>query len=237
MLKSIAPIAGAVEGKISSTLNVSGLLKEDMTPNLTTISGNLFGKFLEAQLKASNSKVLKAVGSKVDFLNLSNIDLNKISTLITFKDGSVDVTPFAFNVKEIGIKIGGKHGFDNRMNYDITFDVPVKYLGTEVTKLIQKLTPKDASEIQSIPVNATLTGQFSSPNFTTNIQQATSNLMQTLVEKQKQQLKNKGKDKLKELIGIDAKKDSVKKDSVKTRDKVKSILGGLFGKKKKDSVN
>ena len=236
MLKSIAPIADAVEGKISSKINVAGVLNNDMTPNISSISGDLFGKFLEAQLKANNSKVLKAVGSKVDFLDISKIDLNKISTLITFKDGNVDVNPFTFNYKEVGVTIGGTHGFNNSMNYNITFNVPVKYLGTDVNKLLAKLTPKNAEEIKSIPVNAKLTGSFSSPNFSSNISQATSNLMKTLVEKQKQQLKDKGKDKLKNLLGIDKKTDSIKKDSSKTHTKVKNILGGLFGKKKKDSV-
>ncbi|QOD61237.1 AsmA-like C-terminal region-containing protein [Polaribacter haliotis] len=245
MLKAIAPIAESLEGKINSTIKVSGDLSEDMTPVLKSITGDLLGQLLNTKLKVANSKVLGAIGSKVDFLDVSKLNLNEASALFTFDNGEVSVKPFNLNYKDIGIQIGGKHGFDNSMNYDIVFNLPVKYLGTTVTNAIAKLTAKDADEIKTIPVNANLTGSFSSPNFSTNIKDATSNLMKTIVEKQKQNLVDKGKDKLLGLLGgnkdkpKDASKDSTKtketpKEAVK--DKVKDVLGGLFGKKKKDTV-
>jgi hypothetical protein len=121
------------------------------------------------------------------------------------------------------------------MNYDIVFDVPVKYLGTDVTNLISKLTPKDAASVKSIPVKGTFKGSFGNPNFTSNIKNATATLVKGLVEKQKNSLLNKGKDQLKNLIGIDTKKNDAAKQEAKEKvtDKVKDVLGGLFGKKKK----
>ncbi|MFT5671968.1 MAG: hypothetical protein ACI9JT_000589, partial [Polaribacter sp.] len=139
---------------------------------------------------------------------------------------------------DIGINIGGKHRFDNSMNYDITFDVPVKYLGNTVTTAIAKLTPKDAADIKSIPVSALLTGSFSRPNFSSDIKKVTTDLMKNIVEKQKQTLLNQGKDKLEDklsnLLNGSSKKDTTKtKDE--TKDKIKGVLGGLFGKKKKNN--
>jgi len=63
-------------------------------------------------------------------------------------------------------------------------------------------------------------------------------LVKDLVEKQKNQLINQGKDKLKDLIGGDTKKDSTSTETAKDKvtDKVKDVLGGLFGNKKKDTV-
>ena len=63
--------------------------------------------------------------------------------------------------------------------------------------------------------------------------------MNTIIEKQKQSLKDKGKDKIKDLLGL-KKQDSLKKDSIKKadeieKDKAKKALLGLFGKKKKDT--
>ncbi|WP_435414902.1 AsmA family protein [Polaribacter aestuariivivens] len=233
MLKAIAPIAKSLEGKINSTINVSGNLTENMTPVLNSISGDLLGQLLNTKLKVANSKVLSAIGTKVDFLDISKLNLNEASALFTFNNGEVSVKPFNLNYKDIGITVGGKHGFDNTMNYDITFNLPVKYLGTTVTNAIAKLTAKDAEDIKTIPVNANLTGSFSNPNFTTNIKDATSNLMKTIVEKQKQNLVDKGKDKLIDLLGgnNDKAKDTTKTKET-TKDKVKSVLGGIFGKKK-----
>ncbi|MGJ8742872.1 AsmA family protein [Polaribacter sp.] len=238
MLKSIAPIAKTIEGKINSTINVSGNLNDDMTPNLKTISGNLLGQLLNTKLKASNSKVLSALGNKVAFLDVSKLNLDKIQTYIAFKDGAASIKPFQLNYKDIGITIGGKHGFDQSINYDLTFDVPVKYLGTEVTNLITKLAPKDAETVKSIPVKGSLSGSFSSPSFTTNLKDATTSLVNDLIEKQKQSLINKGKDALTDLINKN--KTTTDKDSTKTKtkteEKVRGLLNGLF-KKKTDTTN
>ncbi|AUC84199.1 AsmA family protein [Polaribacter sp. ALD11] len=231
MLKSIAPIAKTIEGKINSTVKVSGDLDANMTPNLKSITGELFGKLLDPKLNGSNSKVLTLLEKNVDFISLDKLNLDGINALLTFNNGEVSVKPINLNYKDVGIVIDGKHGFDNTMNYNVTFDVPVKYLGTTVTNALAKLTPKDAEEVKSIPVKAILTGSFSSPNFSSNIKNATADLMKNIIEKQKQSLLNQGKDKLKDLLSGGIKKDSTKSTD-KTKDKIKDVLGGLFGKKK-----
>lgn len=240
MLKSIAPIAKTIEGKMNSTITVSGDLNEDMTPNLKTISGDLLGQLLDTKLKASNSKMLTTLSDKVSFLDISKLNLHEATGLFSFKDGQVTVKPIKLNYQDIGMQVSGKHGFDQSMDYDIVFDVPVKYLGADVTNLIAKLTAKDAASIKSVPVKGTLTGSFASPNFSSNIKDATANLVKDLVEKQKNALLDQGKDKLKDLIGIDttSKTDSTSQESTKDKvtDKVKDVLGGLFGNKKTDTV-
>jgi hypothetical protein len=55
MLKSIAPIAGVVNGKLNSTIKLSGDLQNDMTPNLKTISGDLFGQLLSTTINEKNT--------------------------------------------------------------------------------------------------------------------------------------------------------------------------------------
>lgn len=233
MLKAIAPIAKTIEGKINSTINVSGNLNDDMTPDLKTISGKLFGQLLNTKLKASNSKALSLLSEKVSFLDADKLNLDKITGFFSFENGIVTVKPIPLKYKDIHIEIAGKHGFDKSINYDILFDVPVEYLGSEVTNLIAKLSPKEAAKVKSIPVKANLTGNFTSPNFSTNIKEATSDLVKDLVEKQKQSLIDKGKDKLNDLLGLTKKeKDSIKEDSVKTKDKISNKLKDLFNRKK-----
>lgn len=231
MLKAIAPIAKAIDGKINATIKVSGNLEEDMTPNLNSISGNLLGQLLNTKLKPRNSRALSLLSSNVDFLDLSKLSINEASALFSFNNGQVSVKPFTINYKDIGIKIGGTHGFDTSMNYDITFDVPVKYLGNTVTTALARLTPKDAATVKSIIINATLTGSFSIPIFSSDIKNATTGLMKNILEKQKQSLLNKGKDELKNLLFGSTKKDSTKTKNT-TEDRIKNVFGGLFAKKK-----
>lgn len=232
MLKSIAPIGKTIEGKMNSTLTVSGALNEDMTPNLKSISGNLLGQLLNTKIKASNSKMLTTLSDKVPFLNVNKLNLHEATGLFSFENGQVNVKPIQLNYEDIGMQISGKHSFDQTMDYDVIFDVPVKYLGTDVTNLIAKLSSNDAASVKSIPVKGTLTGRFGNPNFSSNMKDATATLIKDLVKKQKNSLVNKEKNKLKKLIGIDTKKkDTVKEETVK--DKIKTIFGSLLDKKKK----
>ena len=211
-----------------------------MTPVLNSITGNLLGQLLNTKLKASNSKILSLLDTKLGFLDLNKLNLNEASALFTFDNGQVKLKPLIINYKDIGIQIGGTHGFDQTINYDVKFDIPVKYLGSEVTNLLAKLTPKDAESLATIPVTANLTGNFSNPTIKTDLEKATSKLVTDLIEKQKQSLLDKGKDKLTDLLtgGDKTKKDSTKtKDD--TKDKIKNVLNGLLNKNKKktDTVN
>ncbi|WP_430400055.1 AsmA-like C-terminal region-containing protein [Flavobacterium sp.] len=249
MLKSIAPIANTISGKLNSTINLSGDLTNDMTPNLKTISGDLLGQLMESKVNANNSQLLTALGSNVKFIDVSKLNLNDIKAALTFKDGKVAVKPFNLKYQDINMQIGGTHGFDQTMDYNVKFDVPAKYLGPEVNNLIAKLTPADAAKIENIPVNALLGGNFSSPKVTTDMKQATGNLVTQLVKMQKDKLVGQGTSALTNLLGgnnanqssANATNDSTKtttpktptKDDIKTG--VKDVIGGfLSGKKKKE---
>ncbi|TXI66762.1 MAG: AsmA family protein [Flavobacterium sp.] len=247
MLKSIAPIAGVVNGKLNSTIKLSGNLQNDMTPNLKTISGDLFGQLLSTTINEKNSAMLTALSSNMKFIDMSKVNLNDVKAALSFKDGKVNVKPFDIKYQDITVNVGGTHGFDQTMNYNLKFDVPVKYLGKDVTNLIAKLTPADQKQITSIPVTGLMTGNFSQPKFNTDLKQSTTNLTTQLVKMQKDKLVNQGTSALGNLINgtkgtpsnntaTDTTKTTTPKEDLKNtvKDKASDALKGLFGKKKKE---
>jgi uncharacterized protein YhdP len=238
MLKKIAPIAGIINGKLNSTIKVSGNLDaKEMTPDLKSLSGDLIGQLLSTTINSSNSTLISALDSKLSFIDLNKLNLNDLKAALTFKDGKVNIKPFDLKYQDISVNIGGSHGFDQSMNYDLKFNVPAKYLGTEVNNLIAKLTPADANKVETIPINAMMTGNFSNPKVTTDLKQATTNLVTNLVKQQKDKLVNTGKDALNNIINNATKPttDSTKTD-VKTdvKNTATGILKGLLGGKKKE---
>ena len=108
---------------------------------------------------------------------------------LTFDNGKVNVKPFDIKYQDIKATIGGTHGFDQTMNYNIKLDVPAKYLGTEANAFIAKMSPADAAKLENIPINAMLTGNFSNPKIATDTKAAVSNLTTQLVNQQKEKLK------------------------------------------------
>ena len=247
LLKKIAPIAGIINGKLNSSIKLNGNLDAtELTPDLKTLTGDLLGQLLSTTVNSSNSTLLTALGSNIKFIDVNKINLNDLKAALTFKDGKVNVKPFDINYKDIKATIGGTHGFDQSMNYNLKFEVPTKYLGSEANALIAKLSPAEAEKVQSIPINALLVGNFTNPKITTDINSAVTKLTTQLVNQQKDRLVKQGTSALTDLLNknkklgdttktvLPATKEEVKtkvKEEVKT--KASDLLNGFFNKKKK----
>lgn len=236
-LKAITPIADVINGKMNSTIKLNGNLTQSMMPDIKSISGDLLGTILQGSLNKSKSNLLSELSSKATFLDIKDINLKDVKAALSFDNGRVSLKPLTIKHKDIAVQIAGTHGFDQSMDYDLKFDVPVKYLGKEVNNLIAKLTPADAKKIESIPVNALMNGSFKAPKISTDLQQATKNLTNQLVKMQKDKLVQQGTGALSNLLGGNKPKDSTKtptpaKDQVGGA--IKDGIKGLFGKKKKE---
>ena len=242
MLKKIAPIAGIINGKLNSSIKLNGNLNETkFTPDLKTLTGDLLGQLLSTTVNSKNSTLLTALGSNLKFIDVSKINLNDIKAAITFKDGKVNVKPFDIKYKDIKATVGGTHGFDQSMNYNLKFDVPAKYLGSEANALIAKLSAADAVKLESFPINAVLVGNFTNPKITTDINSALTKLTTQLVNQQKERLVKQGTSALTDYININKKPSDTTKTATSvtpaTKKEVKAkaaaLLNGLFKKKSK----
>jgi len=173
------------------------------------------------------------LATNVKFLDLEKLNLDALKMILTFKDGKVQINPFMLKYQDINIEVAGSHGFDQSMAYNLKFDVPVKYLGTEVNNLLTKLTPSDAAKIENFPVNAVLTGSFTNPKVSTDMQQATTHVVTQLVDMQKGKLINQATEALGNLIPGKTKVDTSKTKSV---DSIKTATPKKVIEKAKDSL-
>ena len=240
MMKKIAPLAGIINGKLNSTIKLNGNLDaKELTPDLKSLSGDLFGQLLSTTINAKNSTLLKELGSKIKFIDVNKLNLDNLKMALTFDNGKVNVKPFDIKYQDIKATIGGTHGFDQIMNYNVKLDVPAKYLGTEANSFLAKLSPADAAKLQNIPINGMITGNFSKPKVALDTKTAVSNLTTQVVNQQKEKLTQKGASALSDLLNKNTKsKDTTKTatDKAKTNEEVKTkaseLLNGLFKKKK-----
>lgn len=232
LLKALAPIAGYLQGKLNSDIEISGSLNDDFTPNLSTISGDVLAAITTTNIDVSDSPLLSALGSKLNFIDLNKLQLNGFKTKLEFKDGMVQVKPFTIDYQDIAINVSGSHSFDKKLNYQATINVPVKYLGTEINNLIAKIDDKSLKTM-TIPVIASIGGLYSSPTVTTDLTSGIKKLTADLIEVEKQKLIAQGTDKAKELIGGILGSNTAKKDSLKeeksTSDDVAKTIGGILG--------
>ncbi|MBF6608987.1 MAG: AsmA family protein [Flavobacterium sp.] len=239
MLEKIAPIAGVINGKLNSTIKLSGNLdSREMTPNLQTIVGNLTAQLLSTTVNEKNSPMLTKLDDALKFIDLDKVNLNDLRAALTFNNGAVVVKPIALKYQDVGITVGGQHGFDQSMAYNLQFDVPAKYLGTEANRLLAQLGPADAAKIKNIPINAVVSGNFSNPKISTDMQQAVTNLATQLVQYQKDKLIRQGTTALQDIIK-GSPKDTTKTAPTKNEDiknQAQSILKGILNKKKEPAT-
>ena len=249
ILQAIVPIADALTGTLNSSFDIKGTLNSDFTPNLLSISGNALAEAIINGVDPEKGKLLSVLSQKIDFLNATQEQPRDVKAALSFDNGKVNVKPFSFKVQDIDVNVVGSHGFDKSMAYNISFDVPAKYLGEDVSKLLAQLNDPEAENL-GVPVTATIGGSYNNPTISTDLGSMVSEFSKKLVEQQKQKLLSKGSDKIKEalggILGGDKATDSITtatSDSVQPskNDQIKNTAGkllqGLLGKKEKDTAN
>ena len=265
LLKKLAPIAKILEGKFNTDINLSGKLDHDFLPDLSSISGHALAELLATRINKNEDELINKLDGALSFVNFDKLDLKTLKTQLEFAEGKVAVKPFDFKYKDIEIEVYGIHGFDKTLNYNAVFNVPAKYLGSDVNRLIGSINDKEINNM-TIPVTANIGGSYTNPKIKTDLTSGVTNLTNQLIEIQKQKLLNQGKKEVSNLIndvigGNQTKTDSLKKeqnnavenvlndiiksnktpkDSTKTdntTEAVKNVLGGLLRKKKTDTIN
>ncbi|MFV8226243.1 AsmA-like C-terminal region-containing protein [Christiangramia aquimixticola] len=261
LMQNLAPLAKALEGKLKSTLNLKGNLNEDLTPQLSSLAGNALAEILTAKLNPQKAALLSKLDTQLGFLDFSKIDLSDLKTKLTFRDGKVEIAPFDFDLKGIHFQVAGSHGFDMDMDYQLSLDVPAKYLGSDVGGSLGKLSGEDIQNmVVTLPIG--ITGNFQSPQIKLNMEQAVNSLTQKIVDQQKRKLEDKAVNAINEILQgkRDPKKpfnkndstavgskstDTIKKpastkqDSIKTtqqkqvQETARNILGGILKNNKK----
>ena len=239
MLEVLAPIAKIVRGNLNSDISIAGNLKDDFTPDLATISGKVLAELLSTELNPKEEKFMSAIGDKLSFLKPEKLNLNGLKTALSFDNGKVSVKPFKLNYGDVVMNVSGSHTFDSKLAYNATVEVPAKYLGGDINKLIAKIDDKQLENL-TIPVTANIGGNFTSPEVKTDLTSGVKNLTSQLVEIEKQKLIAKGKDKATSVISDLLNKNKSKTDSLTAKDDkasvVKDVVGGLFGKKDTTAV-
>lgn len=261
MLQGLAPVAQALQGKLQTNLKLNGNLNNDLTPQLTSLAGNALAEILTAEVNPEKLALLSRLDQQLDFINLKDIDLDKLKTRLTFNDGMVQIEPFNFDVKGVNVEVSGGHGFDMNMNYNLSLDVPAKMLGSQVGNALSKLSGDELQNMMvALPIG--LKGTFQNPQININMEQAVSNLTQKIVAKQKDNLRERGQDAIRDIINkqtgrnqqkqtdTTAVEDSTQTQTPKTeqppksqedevKDAARNILGGILKNRnqKKDTTS
>lgn len=231
MLEKMAPILKNCKGKVSIQFNFSSLLDSEMSPVLNSIDG--YGKLQSKKVQVVDAKTLNKLTELLKMKNFDN-EFKDINISFTVTDGRIYVEPFDLNMDDIKMTIGGSHGIDQTLDYDISMDVPRKYFGSAANEALDGLL-KQASDkglniemSENIKAKAKVVGTSSDPKITLNYKEGSSDtkksVKETVKEKAKDEIQKRGGEELeakaqKVIDDAEAEAAKIKKDAREAADK------------------
>ncbi len=209
IVQSYFPIAKNINGKLSTDFKVSGLLDQEMFPDMGTVTGG--GLLNLAQAKVLNSSLLKGIGNTASISSLSadEIDIKDILMNVSIEDGKVNVKPFDLSLGGYKANIGGSSTLSGGLDYTLKMDVPAGKLGSAANDLIAKYTGGSNAGSSVIPLNFGIGGTFENPTY--KLKGAGSNVKATDVAKVV------AKEAVEEKLGVD-----LDEEKEKQREKIKA---------------
>ncbi len=235
-VQKLMPVGKFLAGKLTSVLSANGKMGDNMSIDMSTLSGN--GNLFLIEGFLSKFAPLDKIATTLNVKELEQISLKEVKTFFEFSNGKLLIKPFTVKVKNIEMEIGGLQGFDESINYAINLKLPRALLGAEGNLLLNNLVT--AVQAKGIPVKAgdvvhlklALGGTLKNPVVKVDLKQSS----ESLAEKMKQQVKDFAQ----------AKIDSVKnaaKDTLNTIKKqleeaaIDALKKKLFGKKDSTAIS
>ena len=222
LFSSIAPFAKAFNGKMSTSLDLTGKLDAEFFPDMNSLNGDGLSKLQVKEIDPKKSNALSLLENNFSFVDLKKLDMKKIQTAIKFENSAISFKPFKIaSYDGIPIQLEGSHTFSNTMDYNITTEVPVKFLGKEATNLLSGLS-KEEVEKMTVPMKIKMNGDVSKPNVVPDFTSALKVVSGKVIESQK----NKLIDNL--FQKTNKKSDSTSSKSKDIEKAAKNLLKGLF---------
>jgi len=241
--QSLAPIAKAMRGKINSDFSIKGSLKNDLSTDLNSLAGDALANLKVKKINPKESAVLGLFTNKLSFLDISKLDLSDVKAALRFKDGKVMLKPVKLKWQDIPLTVSGTHSFTGALNYKVLMQLPAKYLGSNFSNLLSKLSAKEQNNI-TVPLTTSISGTYDNLAIIPNFEKATSYLTNQIIKARKEKLLNKGSKFLNAILSGKKQNDSISNfkntNKVKPNDNLKNAASNLlnsFFKKKKDTTN
>lgn len=162
LVQTYAPIAGLVNGNFSTDFKLSGELKQDMSPNLTTVNGGGLIKIAQAALK--ESKIISSITSLTKLDDTNEVTFKDVLMSASLNDGRLSVKPFDVKFGNYKTTVAGSTGLDKSIDYTLKMDVPAGKLGAQFNNFIASKTGAKTDPNGMIPVTIGLGGSVTNPS-------------------------------------------------------------------------
>ncbi|MEE4196237.1 MAG: AsmA-like C-terminal region-containing protein [Bacteroidales bacterium] len=247
MIESLAPILKNCKGKVSIKFDYTSLIDSTMSPVLSTVNG--YGRLQSNNIQVVDSKTFDKLAGLLNLGDKFNNEFQDVNISFNIANGRIIVEPFETKVEDIKMVVGGSHGIDQTLDYDLALSVPRKYLGSAVNDAVEGLLAKAADKGialdagDNIEVKAKVVGTTTNPRITLDLKEGAQNVKEELkdrareeIKKQKEELEDKARKEVEEraqkiIDEAEAQAAKIKQEARTTADKLLAD-----GKKEADAL-
>lgn len=200
-LETLAPIAKAASGKISTQLSLKTDLDGHMVPVYSSINAD--GGIKSPQITFSNVSTFVKIADALKIDKLKQWAIDKVNLSFEIVDGKVFVKPFETQLGKIKADISGWNSFDQTMQYAMHLNIPRSEFGgaanSVLTNLVSQANKKGAnfSLGDMVPVSVLIGGTITNPTISIDLKTSVNSVVDDL----KQQINETIQEKKDEAIG------------------------------------
>jgi uncharacterized protein involved in outer membrane biogenesis len=236
MVKTLAPVAGLVNGKFSTDFKLSGELLQNFSPNLQTVNGG--GDVNIAQASLKDSKLVSGITSLTKLDNTDEVTLKDVLMKTSIKDGRLSVKPFDVKFGSYKTTVAGSTGIDGSIDYNLKMDVPAGQLGSQLNSFMNKYSGTKTDPNAPIPVTIGLGGTVTKPVPKLLANEQTQQAKDAAKEAVKQEVTKKGESLVNDLLNKKDPKKTASTDTAKTKsDTTKTTTKSATEKAKEDAAS
>lgn len=194
-MQAFAPVAGRLKGDITTDLSFKGKLKENMMPELASISGA--GLLLSELLSVENLNTFNVIADVLKIDKLRNPAIEKVNLSFDLLDGIATVKPMDFKLGSYKSVFSGTIGLNQSINFVLNMDIPRSEFGGKsngvlngmVSEASRKGIPVNLGE--TVPVTLLIGGTVTDPKVTAGIRQAMAGLVEDIKQQAIAQVQQK----------------------------------------------
>jgi hypothetical protein len=228
-IDKLAPIANSAHGKFSTSLNdFVAVLKQDMTPDLNTMTGH--GTLKTKSVSIEEFPPFVKLDDALHLNKLKKVTVSDVDVSYEFKDGRVTTKPFNTKAGDIPVEISGSTGFDQTLDYKWTMELPTKLMGNQGQQMVQGWLSKaagaagtNATMPDKIHVTALIGGTVTNPQIKTGLKDAMKDVKNDVVNQVKEVVEQKKEEVIKDAKAEASRQaEKILADAQKTADDVKA---------------
>jgi hypothetical protein len=182
------PTAKFINGNFNTAFTLSGLLKNDMMPDLATVTSN--GLLTLVNGKVSNMPIMEAVAEKVKLANLKTFNINDTKIKFRIENGTLFVDPFDTKIGDVKVNSEGQNKLDGGIAYKMRLNFPAGKVGATAVNAVAGLTKKTIGPNDDVEVFLGIGGTALKPKIT-SVSSSSTGVVTDVVDEVKAEVQQK----------------------------------------------